>query len=92
MDGREVLAERVKLDGKDGNGSSEAQHALADSDTQDGRDGAAAGILLVTKKALAMQGYLSSESGAQQLMAQKIISSMLNTLRTTHDLLPLINK
>ncbi|KAJ1718449.1 hypothetical protein LPJ61_006623 [Coemansia biformis] len=92
-DEKEALAELAMLDDKDGNGSPELQHALTDSDTHDGGDGAAAaGDPLAIKIALAVQGFLSSESGAQQLVALKTVSNVLSALHTSRDLLPLINE
>ncbi|KAJ1727470.1 hypothetical protein LPJ61_004551, partial [Coemansia biformis] len=93
MDEKEVLAEIVMLDDEDGNGSPETQHALTDSDTQEGGDGAAAaGDPLAIKIALSVQGFLSSNSVTQQFVALKTVSNALGALKTTCDRLPLINE
>ncbi|KAJ2777536.1 hypothetical protein H4R18_005105 [Coemansia javaensis] len=50
------------------------------------------GSPLAIKIALAVQSFLSSESGAQQLVALKTVSNALGALRDSRDLLPLINE
>ncbi|KAJ2716315.1 hypothetical protein H4R19_000715 [Coemansia spiralis] len=85
-DEKEALATLVSFGDSDG----EPVGQLAAPDDGDGEE--PAGDPLAIKIALAVQAFLSSESGAQQLVALKTVSNALSALRTTRDLLPLVNE
>ncbi|KAI8320557.1 hypothetical protein GQ54DRAFT_263377 [Martensiomyces pterosporus] len=51
-----------------------------------------AGNPLVIKITLAVQNFLSTSSGAQQLLALKILQNSLHALTDTRDVLPLVNE
>ncbi|KAJ2806900.1 hypothetical protein H4R21_000687 [Coemansia helicoidea] len=89
IDERAAMAEFVSFDDAEPAGQLTARAGAAD---EDGAGEDPAGDPLAIKIALAVQAFLSSESGAQQLVALKTVSNALGALRATRDLLPLVNE
>ncbi|KAJ2900649.1 hypothetical protein GGI21_004748, partial [Coemansia aciculifera] len=66
--------------------------ATIDSKKRVGEEEEGGGSPLAIKISLVAQNFLAAQSGAQQLLALKIVQNAIHALTDTRDLLPLINE